>query len=603
MNERLGSEAIEWIRSPVLEAGNDGKGIDALMDRLHAGDVDALVVAGLDAASCLSSRAFEAALGVVPFTAYLGHYEDRTARASAWFVPLAHPLESWGATRADDGTIALAQPLIEPLFDGRTIAELVHAVTSDEAPRDAHALTVRAFGEAAKPGDWERALATGVVEGTAARAEKVAWRADDVAKALSAAPAVAEQRGGPLELALHPDPAVHDGRFAAAPALLELPEPCTQVAWTNTATMSGATAKAANVTTADVVVVSANGREIELPVFVADGMADGVVAVALGWGLGAASDRTGAAGADAYRLQKDPGDAVAACTISRTGRKALLPRSQLHASLEGRAHEIFRTRRPGDAPAEAEPRRLTLYEPPAPAGHAWGMTIDLGACLGCNACVAACQAENNVPVVGPHGVDQGRIMHWLRIDRYDLRDGDSRVVGLMPMLCQQCEKAPCEYVCPVEATTHSRDGLNDMVYNRCVGTRFCSNNCPYKVRRFNWFDYHQHDGPLEALGHNPEVTVRARGVMEKCTFCVQRIRGAEHAAGVQGRPLGRDEVTTACAEACPTEAIVFGDLADPGSRVAGTRKDSALYSALGDLGTEPRVKYAPRLRNPNPELG
>jgi molybdopterin-containing oxidoreductase family iron-sulfur binding subunit len=322
-----------------------------------------------------------------------------------------------------------------------------------------------------------------------------------------------------------------------------------------------------------------------------EGTADGVIAIAVGWGRATGLARN--VGKNAFSLVSS--------TVIKTGRTEELARTQTEFRLDARERDVVRIRSRRDAPF-AEPRRphLSLYPMTTPtASHAWAMTIDLGKCTGCNACVVACQAENNVPTVGKRAVLANRVMHWLRIDRYDTRNG----AVMQPMLCQHCDSAPCEYVCPVNATVHSPDGLNEMVYNRCVGTRFCSNNCPYKVRRFNWFNAHEDEAPIAQLAHNPNVTVRARGVMEKCTFCVQRIREAEHRALVEHRELVRDEVVTACAEACPTRAIVFGDAKDEGSTVSASLKTPEAYAVLDDLGTRPRVRYFPKIVDDEGPLG
>jgi molybdopterin-containing oxidoreductase family iron-sulfur binding subunit len=377
--------------------------------------------------------------------------------------------------------------------------------------------------------------------------------------------------------------------------------------------LSSATASRLGVDTGDVVRIRAGTSSVEIPSLVVPGHADGVVSLHFGYGRSGRGAEAVAAGvgSNVFPLWTGDAHAIVAADVQRTGDHVSLALTQTHWSLE--PHTPARSMSLADVQRSA-PRRssraLSLYQPPAalpdgPARQQWAMTIDLSACIGCGACAVACQAENNVPVVGADDVRKGREMHWLRIDRYV--GGATDAAGTLevisqPMLCQQCEKAPCEYVCPVEATVHSPDGLNEMVYNRCVGTRFCSNNCPYKVRRFNWFDYNASLAPIEVEGKNPDVTVRERGVMEKCTFCVQRIRQAEITASTEGRSLRTDEVRTACQQACPTNAIVFGSLTDPQSAVLQGRDGPRAYSALEELGTQPRVRYLARVRNPNPEL-
>jgi molybdopterin-containing oxidoreductase family iron-sulfur binding subunit len=348
---------------------------------------------------------------------------------------------------------------------------------------------------------------------------------------------------------------------------------------------------------------------------VVPGHANDAVTLAMGYGRSGAEAVARGVGANANSIRTWTAPyADTGVVITRTGTHRDLAITQEHWSLEGRGAAILGTAVAGTHVAEPPPtapqrkrRPLTLYEPAAPSpdgfgADQWAMVIDLNTCTGCGACVVACQAENNIPVVGRDSVLKSREMHWMRIDRYVEGSMDEPTVSVQPMLCQQCEKAPCEYVCPVDATVHSDDGLNEMVYNRCVGTRFCSNNCPYKVRRFNWFDYNGEIAETERMAKNPEVTIRSRGVMEKCTFCVQRIREAEISAGIAGRPLRGDEVKTACQQACPTNAIVFGSLSERDSEMMQRRDEPRSYSVLEQLGTVPRVQYLARIRNPNPSL-
>jgi len=354
------------------------------------------------------------------------------------------------------------------------------------------------------------------------------------------------------------------------------------------------------------VVIERGGGSLRIPVIVSPGHADNVVALSFGYGRAGAESIARGIGANAYDIWPAVGTFVATdTTVRAAGAHRQLAITQAHWSMQARdpAQSLTLAEYQRRTPAAPRKRQLSLYPAEAPNGVAaqqWAMTIDLGNCIGCSACVVACQAENNIPVVGPDDVRKSREMHWLRIDRYLDGDANDPDVSLQPMLCQQCEKAPCEYVCPVGATTHSADGLNEMVYNRCVGTRFCSNNCPYKVRRFNWFDYNAELTETERMAKNPDVTVRERGVMEKCTFCVQRIREAEISSQVSDQPLTGSEVVTACAQACPTRAIVFGSLTEPESEVVLSRRDARAYQVLEELGTEPRVAYLARIRNARP---
>jgi molybdopterin-containing oxidoreductase family iron-sulfur binding subunit len=407
---------------------------------------------------------------------------------------------------------------------------------------------------------------------------------------------------------------VHDGRFANNPWLQELPDPVTKLTWGNAALLSPATAAQLRVESGRMLEITADGRSTAAPALILPGHADDVVTLALGYGRAAAGRGDGdervaaGVGTNAYALRDGRRRwSAVGITVRPLAETTTLAVTQGHWTMDGRPIALHASldeyrRQPDVAPHERG-RPLSLYEPHAQPGvPQWAMVIDLSACTGCSACVVACQAENNVPVVGRQGVLDRREMHWLRLDRYYAGTPDEPVVLSQPMLCQHCEKAPCEYVCPVAATVHSPDGLNEMVYNRCVGTRFCSNNCPYKVRRFNWFNYNAEVSETERLAKNPDVTVRARGVMEKCTFCVQRIREAEIAAELEGRPVERGAVRTACQQACPAQAIAFGSLTDPDDEVTRLRDHPRAYEVLHELGTQPRVRYLARITNPNPRL-
>jgi Fe-S-cluster-containing dehydrogenase component len=415
-----------------------------------------------------------------------------------------------------------------------------------------------------------------------------------------------------LDLVLRADPTVHDGRFANLGWLQELPKPFTKLTWDNTVQLSPATAGRLGLRNEDIVEVAAGGTTVTGPAWIVPGQADDTVTMHLGYGRTRAGRVGNGAGFDAYRLRTSGTMwAAGGAEVRATGRRARLASTQLHHDMDGRA--IIRTgtveqyrSHPHFAREMAEdpPKTLTLY--PADhkyEGYAWGMAIDLNACVGCNACVVACQSENNVPVVGKEQVAKGREMQWIRVDTYYKGPAGSPEAYHQPVMCQQCENAPCEEVCPVGATVHSDEGLNDMVYNRCVGTRYCSNNCPYKVRRFNFLLYQDWDTPTLKMGRNPDVTVRSRGVMEKCTYCVQRITRAKIASEKDDRRVRDGDIVTACQQVCPAEAIVFGDINDPASRVSKLRAEALSYSLLGELNTRPRTTYLAALKNVNPVLG
>ncbi|HEX7128067.1 MAG TPA: 4Fe-4S dicluster domain-containing protein [Thermodesulfobacteriota bacterium] len=627
VNALLGNvgRTVWWTESPILEAGEPSHGLGPLVDALRAGAVETLVVLeGNPSYTAPADLELPRLLRGVADSVYLGLFENETARDCRWFVPAAHYLESWGDARARDGTLSPVQPLIRPLYGGRTVADVL-AVLAGLAGRSTYDLlrethARRATGDAAA--EFEAALREGLVAGSAFP------RADariDLARAPSLlGPAAAPAPEGTLELDLVQDARVYDGRFADNPWLQELPDPMTKLTWDNAALVSPRTAARLGLANEAVVELACRGRTLRAPVLVQPGQADDAVSLALGYGRDGAEAVARGVGVNAFGLflaGESPFFSGGLALTPVVGREAppspvmpparrparhRLAVTQPHRSAQGRAivrRATLAEYREAPRAAPAQPRPVqTLYEPHRYEGVQWGMTIDLTVCSGCSACVVACQAENNVPVVGRDGVLGSREMHWLRIDRYDEGDPDSPAVSMLPMLCQHCERAPCEYVCPVNATVHSPDGLNEQVYNRCIGTRFCSNNCPYKVRRFNWFDYNADRTETQKMAMNPDVTVRARGVMEKCTFCVQRIRRHEIEARIEGRPAPDGGFTTACAQACPTGAIVFGRIDDPRTDVARLRRQPRAYAVLEELGTEPRVRYLARLTNPNPEL-
>jgi molybdopterin-containing oxidoreductase family iron-sulfur binding subunit len=512
-------------------------------------------------------------------------------------------LESWGDARAFDGTVTVVQPLIEPLFDGRTELDLL-ALFGDRAGTKSHDLVRQQFGH--DDAAWRAALKRGFVDGTASKPIDVSLEGSAVGPAFARCSAELDH-AGEIELVSRLDPHVHDGRFAGNAWLLEFPSQIEKLAWTNAATLSASTAARLGVRNGDEIRIDgAHGRSVVAPVCVAPGQADDTVGLSLGWGRASGPELARGRGANAFTLAESARLGPSVVTLTRTRGRRDLPITQMHRKLEGRDREILQQHtvaayRDKPAPKAADRRRLSLYDlKPGPSAQQWAMTIDLSRCTGCGACVLACQAENNVPTVGPDNVVLSREMHWIRIDSYLTEDDKGQLrVTPQPMLCQHCEMAPCEYVCPVNATVHSPDGLNEMVYNRCVGTRFCSNNCPYKVRRFNWFDFHREESDTEQLVHNPDVTVRERGVMEKCSFCVQRIREWEIQ---QHQGHAKEAPRTACQQTCPTQAIVFGDLRDEKSAVAQSRTSHRLFAALEDLGTEPRVRYLAKITNPNPEM-
>jgi len=611
LNEATGNAGrTAWLTEPVLAgAGPGDPGPTELADAIRGGAVRTLVVLeGNPAYAAPADLDLARLLRRVPQTVYLGLYADETAAACEWYVPAQHYLESWDDARACDGTLSLVQPLIRPLYpDTRTPADLLapFAGLGGSTQHDRLRDEWRTRGGGDFEGFWDGALGRGFVPGTEAPPVAAAPRWDPALLALWG-----RERPG-IELVFPLDPSVYDGRFANLGWLQELPDPLSKLTWDNAALLSPRTARRLGVETGDVVELRLEDRSLRAPALVLPGQADDSVALNRGYGREGTESLARGVGANANLLR----NAAAPCFAGGASLERVLDGkgkpvrhalavTQAHGTQEGRPVALHATleeyRRDPEFARRERGRALSLYRPFDYRGEQWAMSIDLSLCTGCSACVVACQAENNVPVVGKEEVRRGREMHWLRIDRYFSDDAEDPGVVMQPMLCQHCEKAPCEYVCPVNATTHSPDGLNEMTYNRCVGTRFCSNNCPYKVRRFNWFAYNAEKPETERMLMNPDVTVRARGVMEKCTYCVQRIR--RHQIDEQtGRadPVAHP-LQTACQQTCPTRAIVFGSLGDSASEVARMRREPRAYAALHELGTEPRTRYLAKITNPVP---
>jgi len=610
MNRVLGNVGRTIVYTDPVESSpvDETASLRELTADMQAGRVELLVILGGNPVYAAPADVpFAEALKKVPLRTRLGLYEDETSALCQWHIPEAHTLEAWGDARAFDGTASLVQPLIAPLYGGRSAHELLSVLIDDQA-RPGYDILREYWRSQLGSGDFERrwraALHDGIVAGTAFPARVPAMRLS----LPTATPAAAPQ--GTLEVAFRPDPAVWDGRFANNGWLQELPRPLTKLTWGNAARLSPATAERLGVGSEDVLELDLGGRKLAAPVWIDPGHADESVTLALGYGRTRAGRVGTGIGFNASQLRTAGSPwAAAGCTGRRTGDRRRLATTQTTGLMEGR-HEV---RSASLAVFEKDPEfaravghdpapDMTFYPEFGSEPNAWGMVVDLTACTGCGACVVACQAENNVPVVGKEQVLRGRAMHWIRIDRYFQGGLDAPAIHHQPVACMQCELAPCEPVCPVGATIHSGEGLNDMVYNRCVGTRYCSNNCPYKVRRFNFLQYADVETPSLQLLHNPNVTVRSRGVMEKCTYCVQRINAARITAKREGRDIRDGEVVTACQAACPTQAITFGNLRDPRSRVVALKADPRSYGLLADLNTRPRTSYLARVRNVNPAL-
>jgi molybdopterin-containing oxidoreductase family iron-sulfur binding subunit len=608
VNHALGApgRTLHHIAPVEVDPVGHAASLAELVQDMAAGRVDTLLLLGTNPVfTAPADLGFAEALARVPLSLHLGVEADETARACRWHLPEAHLFERWADARAFDGTATVIQPQIRPLYGGWSAETLLARLAGETGADDRARLRDLWLAEADRHGAadreawWLEAVRSGVVPGSASPEAPVTPAADLPVRL----PPRPRERG--LVLLLRPDPWLRDGRHANNAWLQELPRPLTRLTWGNAVLMAPATAGAHGLQEGDLVELAAAGRSVRAPVALESAQAPGCVTLAFGFGRRATGGVGAGAGHDAYPLRRrdalwlveDPG-------LRATGQREPLARTQ-HA-LDMAGEDLVRVTalaafNAGPQPQAAAAAQPSLYPPPHRPGHGWAMAINLNSCIGCGACVAACQAENNIPVVGREEVLRGRAMHWIRVDRYDTAAGDDAGILFQPVPCMHCEQAPCEVVCPVEATLHDSDGLNLMVYNRCVGTRFCSNNCPYKVRRFNFFDYSGDDRRLPP-SWNPEVSVRGRGVMEKCTYCIQRIREAEIAGLREGRPLREGEVTTACQQACPAEAIVFGDQNHPDSAVARRKASPLDYALLDHLGTRPRTTYQGRLANPNPAL-
>ena len=648
MNAALGNVGKTIDYSPPVETlpTNDG-GLAGLVSAMRAGNVDTLLALEVnpvyDAPADLD---FVGALKRVPHLLHLGLYLDETGEVAEWHVPQAHPLEAWSDARAFDGTASIAQPLIAPLYDGKSVHEVLAAFTGDEL-FEGYSL-VRRRWQKTLPDDksWNDALQAGVVPGTALPAVQAAARTDFLAHpeapvpASSTPPSSARMRGSSnfavsaearthsrlrgndeprqqaagngnrLELLLRPDPTIGDGRWANNGWLQELPKPLTQLTWDNAALISPSLAAERKLKNGDMVELRSDGRKLEVSVWIVPGQAARTITLHLGYGRRSAGHVGDGRGFDAYVLQtsKTPGW-IGDVELAATARYYPMASTQHHFNMEGRdlvregtLAEFLHDPHFATAHDRYPPDPPSLYPDYPPGEYAWGMSIDLNACIGCKACTIACQAENNIPVVGKDQVRMGREMHWIRVDHYHVGGADNPRTVSQPVPCMMCEHAPCELVCPVGATVHDSEGLNLQVYNRCVGTRFCSNNCPYKVRRFNFLQYADKTTPQLKAMRNPEVSVRRRGVMEKCTYCIQRIETAHIQADKESRRIHDGEVLTACQAVCPTKAIRFGDISDKQSDVSKAKDSPRNYAMLNELGTRPRTTYLARLRNPNPAL-
>ena len=621
INVKLGNVGKTVFYTEPVDANpaNRGESLKALVDDIRSGKVDLLLILGgnpaydapaeLEFASALKSSA-------VNLKVFLGTHRNETAELCQWHVPEAHYLESWSDARAYDGTASIIQPLIEPLYGGKTAHEII-TILAGQSGLTGHDL-VQAYWQKQHVGAdfdafWRKSLHDGWVGGTAFAPKTATLKSLTFPEGRSMAV-------DGVELNFRRDPSIYDGRFSNNGWLQELPKPLTKLTWDNPIMIGPAMAERLKLSFKDVAELEFNGKKVKGPVWIQAGHPDNSITVFMGYGRARAGRIGTGTGFDVYplRTSKAPWFADGA-KLTPTGDTYQLASTQGYQTMETpvgerqlvqeRSLEEYK-KEPNFAKEGEPPAELTLYKQDFgydKEAYSWGMAIDLNACVGCNNCIVACQSENNIAVVGKEQTLKGRHMHWLRVDAYYNGPRENPKGFFQPVPCMQCENAPCELVCPVQATVHSSEGLNDMVYNRCVGTRYCSNNCPYKVRRFNFLLFSDWETPQFKLMRNPDVTVRSRGVMEKCTYCVQRINerriDVETASVREGKEIRiGEELQTACQQSCPADAIIFGNLNDPNSRVSKLKAQPRNYSLLGDLNTRPRTTYLAEVRNPNPEL-
>jgi len=619
INAALGNvgKTVFYSDPVVANTTSSNDSLKELVGDMRAGKVDLLVIIGgnpvydapadFDFADAIKNTN-------IPLRVHLGLHNDETAELCHWHVNEAHYLEAWGDTRAYDGTVSIIQPLIAPLYNGKSALELI-AFLAGQSQANGYEV-VQNYWKAKHPGPdfdmwWRKSVEQGFVEDTASQRKQVSAKSGNSATTSSSVPA-----DGEIEINFRHDPSIYDGRFANNGWLQELPKPMSKMTWDNPLLMGPKMAERMKVQSMDMCRLQLDGKSLELPVWIQAGHPDNSVTIFLGYGRKRSGRVGNQTGFDVYPLRYSATPWLASGKVTKISGHYILASTQGYQTMD-----VGDDERPIVKVANlAEYKKATDFEEDAPKDnetlypgynykdepYAWGMAIDLNKCVGCNNCVIACVAENNIAVVGKEQVNKGRHMHWLRVDAYYQGDRNNPKAYFQPVPCMQCENAPCELVCPVGATTHSTEGLNDMIYNRCVGTRYCSNNCPYKVRRFNFFLFQDWETPQLKMARNPDVTVRSRGVMEKCTYCVQRIShhriDAERATTGEEKKTIIDGLQTACQQSCPANAIVFGNINDPNSTVSKWKAKSRNYGLLDDLNTRPRTTYLAEIRNPNPEL-
>lgn len=610
LNSALGNEGqtISGAGYSGLEGGSED--IESLCAAIEAGKIKTLIIHNLNPIYALSKAyKLDELLHKVEFVVATSNWMDETARLSDVVAPCGHSMENWNEFEFVRGVMSIQQPTIRPLYDTRSFEDSLiqwsqkagSAIVAEENfYQYFKAKKMKSLGGEDAWFEYLQAGFKGAVSSSSARSLNSA--------SISAISPQATKNEG-LELVLYPTVHMADGSLANLSWLLELPDPITKVCWDNYLCVAPELAKEWKAKDGDVVSIKSATHELKAPLFIVPGMNKSSVALAVGYGREAGGELLKGVGVNAFPfIQRTKNKSIVASGISvevkKTAEHYPLAVTQGHNSMEGRqlvAETTYKALKAGDNGIHKH-KIFSIWGGHKYDGNKWGMAIDLNSCTGCSACVIACQSENNIPVVGKKYVMQGREMHWLRIDRYYKGDESNPDTVFQPVMCQHCENAPCETVCPVVATVHSDEGLNDMVYNRCVGTRYCSNNCPYKVRRFNWFYYGDHTKTPLNMALNPDVTVRTRGVMEKCTFCVHRIKEVKNTAKDEGRALKDGEIKTACEEVCPTSAITFGDLNDSESAVAKMFNSQRNYTLLEEFNAAPRVRYMAKVRNTDREF-
>ena len=616
LNDRLmnNGTTCEWF--PLTDKTvSDAESLAVLAESIKNKEITKLIILGGNPVyNTAVDINFSSLLKNVPTSIHVSYHKNETSLQTTWHLPRTHFLESWGDARAIDGSLSIIQPLIAPLFDDcRSLIEVLSLLTTGTEGDGYEEVRLTWKDQLPASGfekQWRKILHDGILSGSALKPLRIKPQHGFPESIAAGILSQSEKKETVLELAFQASPALFDGRFANNAWLQELPDSISKLAWDNAALMGTITAKKMNLENEDLIILRHETRKLILPVWIIPGHAENCITVHLGYGRTAAGRIGNEIGSNAYPMRTGSNPYfIRGITISQTGQKYALASTQDHGSMEGRPlvregsldryHEHPEFAR---EMVEHQPLVSLWKDHSYAVGYQWGMAIDLNKCVGCNTCVIACQSENNVPIVGKEQVRNGREMHWMRLDRYYSGDDDEIEVVVQPVACQQCENAPCEQVCPVAATVHDKEGLNVMTYNRCIGTRYCSNNCPYKVRRFNFFNYTKDLPEIVQLGQNPDVTIRSRGVMEKCTYCLQRINEAKIAAKNAGREIQDGEFQTACQQACPANAIVFGNINDAESEITKQKKSNRNYIMLEELNIRPRTSYLAKIRNPNPDL-